>query len=207
MDHPTQLSYALANEPMGPYRSPLSTAGIENLRDGDFRKERGAFRIAIGNDGWSWPGLDPVGWAQQLIQQGIKGRALYGQISQLNVRAVRMAALVEQLPLADSRVTLSDQMDEIGIPRPQVHYVIDDYTLKGLQEARDRFAAIFRRSAARNSRRSSNSRAPATSWAPIAWEPTPGHRSPMPTAGAGIIRTCGSPDLASFQASARRIRR
>jgi choline dehydrogenase-like flavoprotein len=35
-------------------------------------------------------------------------------------------------------------MDEIGIPRPQVHYVIDDYTLKGLQEARDRFAAIFK---------------------------------------------------------------
>jgi choline dehydrogenase-like flavoprotein len=143
MDHPTQLSYALAPQPMGPYRSPLSTAGIEGLRDGSFRKERGAFRIEIGNDGWSWPGLDPVGWAQQLIQQGHKGRDLYGQIAQLNVRAIRMAALVEQLPVADSRVTLSDKMDEIGIPRPQVHFVISDYTKKGLKAARDQFAKIF----------------------------------------------------------------
>lgn len=143
MDHPTQLSYAMAPEPMGPYRSPLATAGIEDLRDGEFRKERGAFRIEIGNDGWSWPGLDPVGWAQQLIGEGVEGRDLYGQIAQLNVRAVRMAALVEQLPVADSRVTLSDKLDAIGIPRPEVHFVISDYTLKGLQEARDQFAKIF----------------------------------------------------------------
>lgn len=143
MDHPTQLSYALAPEPMGPYRSPLSTAGIEDLRDGDYRKERGAYRIELGNDGWSWPGLDPVGWAQQLIEQGVEGRDLYSQISELNVRAVRMAALVEQLPDPDSRVTLSDKMDAIGIPRPEVHYVISDYTLQGLKDARDQFAKIF----------------------------------------------------------------
>jgi choline dehydrogenase-like flavoprotein len=144
MDHPTQLTYAMAPEPMGPYRSPLATAGIEDLRDGEFRKERGAFRIEIGNDGWSWPGLDPVSWAQKLIQEGIEGRELYSQISQLNVRAVRMAALVEQLPLPESRVTLSNEMDAIGIPRPEVHFVISDYTLKGLQDARDRFAEIYK---------------------------------------------------------------
>ena len=143
MDHPSQLSYALAAEPMGPYRSPLSTAGIEDLRDGDFRKERGAFRIEIGNDGWSWPGLDPVAWAEKLIDDGLRGRELYGKISELNVRAIRVAALVEQLPAADSRVTLSDKMDEIGIPRPEVHYVVNDYTLRGLAAARDTFTKIF----------------------------------------------------------------
>jgi choline dehydrogenase-like flavoprotein len=55
MDHPAQLSWALAPTPVWPYRGPLSTSGIENLRDGQFRKERPAFRIEIGNDGWSWP--------------------------------------------------------------------------------------------------------------------------------------------------------
>ena len=40
MDHPTQLSWALAPTPVWPYRGPLSTSGIENLRDGRFRKER-----------------------------------------------------------------------------------------------------------------------------------------------------------------------
>ena len=40
MDHPVQLSWALAREPVWPYRGPLSTSGIENFRDGQFRKDR-----------------------------------------------------------------------------------------------------------------------------------------------------------------------
>lgn len=143
MDHPTQLSYALANDPMGPYRSPLSTAGIEQLRDGEERSSRSSFRIEIGNDGWSWPGKDPVSWSADLIDQGIWGTELYDQIAKLNVRAVRMAALCEQLPLADSRVTLSDKMDAIGLPRPQLNYVIDQYAKDGMAAARDQFTAIF----------------------------------------------------------------
>ena len=143
MDHPTQLTYGLAPEPVGPYRSPLSTAGIETLRDGDFRKEHGAFRIELGNDGWSWPGKDPVDWSGVLIKQGMEGRELYRQVMELNARALRTAALVEQLPDPNSRVTLSDQVDAIGIPRPEVHYVIDDYAKAGLAAARDQFAAIY----------------------------------------------------------------
>ena len=143
MDHPTQLTYALAADEMGPYRSPLATAGIEDLRDGSFREHRGAFRIEIGNDGWSWPGLDPIDFAASLIEQGARGRALYGQVIPLVVRAIRMAALVEQLPDPDSRVTLADQVDEIGIPRPQVNYIISDYTMLGLRAARDEFDRIY----------------------------------------------------------------
>jgi choline dehydrogenase-like flavoprotein len=143
MDHPTQLSYALAREPMGPYRSPLSTAGIEQLRDGPERRERSSFRIEIGNDGWSWPGLDPAGLAQQLIAEGLWGKALYDRIRQTSVRAVRLAALCEQLPDPESRVTLSDKQDPIGIPRPEVHFVIDDYARQGLAAAREQFTALF----------------------------------------------------------------
>jgi choline dehydrogenase-like flavoprotein len=143
MDHPTQLSYALAPNPMGPYRSPLATAGIEQLRDGADRAQRSAFRIEIGNDGWSWPGMDPVSWAQKLIEQGVWGKELYDQIAPLNSRAVRMAALCEQLPDPNSRVTVSDRLDAIGVPRPQVTFAIDDYARRGLQAARDQFGAIF----------------------------------------------------------------
>jgi glucose dehydrogenase len=143
MDHPTQLSYALANDPMGPYRAPLATAGIEQLRDGADRAQRSAFRIEIGNDGWSWPGMDPVSWAQNLIEQGVWGKDLYNQIAPLNLRAVRMAALCEQLPDPDSRVTASDRLDAIGIPRPQISYAIDDYARQGLRAARGQFDALF----------------------------------------------------------------
>lgn len=143
MDHPSQLSYALANDPMGPYRAPLSTAGIEQLRDGPDRTTRGAFRIEIGNDGWSWPGMDPVSWSMNLIEQGVWGVDLYDQIAKLNVRAVRLSALCEQLPVPDSRVTVSDQMDAIGLPRPELHYVIDQYAKDALVAARDQFTALF----------------------------------------------------------------
>lgn len=143
MDHPTQLSYALANDPMGPYRAPISTAGIEQLRDGPDRAQRSVFRIEIGNDDWSWPGMDPVSWSRNLIEQGVWGKDLYSRIAPLNLRAVRMAALCEQLPDPRSRVTLSDKKDAIGLPRPQLNFAIDDYARQGLQAARDQFAAIF----------------------------------------------------------------
>jgi len=78
-----------------------------------------------------------------LIKQGLEGRELYRQVMELNSRALRTSALVEQLPDPSSRVTLSEQVDAIGIPRPEVHYVIDDYAKAGLAAARNQFAAIY----------------------------------------------------------------
>jgi choline dehydrogenase-like flavoprotein len=143
MDHPTQLSYAQTIDPVGAYRAPLSTAGIEALRDGPFRSERGAFRIEIGNDGWSWPGLNPPGLAAKLIDEGVWGEELYTRVREESIRAVRLAALVEQLPDPASRVTLADDVDAIGIPRPRVNYVISDYTRRGLAAAREQLGQIF----------------------------------------------------------------
>src|SRR5262249_33979107 len=112
MDHPIQLSYALARDPVYPYRGPLSTSGIEQLRDGDFRRQRGAFRIEIGNDGWSWPGGDPISLVPALVQQGIRGRALRDRIVETAQRQVRFASLVEQPADPENRVTPAwEQLD------------------------------------------------------------------------------------------------
>ncbi|MDQ3654776.1 MAG: GMC family oxidoreductase, partial [Chloroflexota bacterium] len=110
---------------------------------GPFRAERGAFRIEIGNDGWSWPGFAPPGLAGRLIDEGVWGQDLYSQVREQSIRAVRMAALVEQLADPESRVTLSDQVDAIGIPRPRVNYVISDYTLRGIAAAKEQLGRIF----------------------------------------------------------------
>ena len=108
MDHPTQLSWALANDAVYPYRGPLATSGIENLRDGDFRKTRGAFRIEIGNDGWSWPTGAPISTAQDLANQGLRGSGLDNALAYQSARHIRLASLVEQPPDPDNRVTLDD---------------------------------------------------------------------------------------------------
>ena len=59
MDHPLYLAWALMPKPVWGYRGPLSTAGIEICRDGQFRRDRGAFRIEIGNEGWNFAIGDP----------------------------------------------------------------------------------------------------------------------------------------------------
>lgn len=132
MDHPTQLSWALANDAVYPYRGPLATSGIENLRDGAFRKERGAFRIEIGNDGWSWPTGAPISTGQALGQQGLRGEGLDNALRYQAERHIRMASLVEQPPDPENRVTLDPtEKDFYGVPVPRIAYRLDDYTKAG----------------------------------------------------------------------------
>jgi choline dehydrogenase-like flavoprotein len=146
MDHPTQLSWALAKDAVFPYRGPLATSGIENLRDGAFRKERGAFRIEIGNDGWSWPASAPVTTAQQLALKGLRGAALDKALFDQAARHIRLASLVEQQPLSENRVTLDpDEKDMYGVPLPRIAYRLDDYAKAGLAAAARAHDEIFTR--------------------------------------------------------------
>ena len=144
MDHPSKLSWAEAPEPVWPYRGPLSTAGIENLRDGDFRKDRAAFRIEIGNDGHSWPTGAPQSTAEDLVKQGLRGDALNAAIRAATARQIRLASLVEQTPDAENRVTLDpDKRDANGMPLPRIHYDFSDYTRKGLDAAQEAHDEVF----------------------------------------------------------------
>jgi len=43
MDHPLYLAWALMPQPVFGYRGPLATSGIENLRDGKFRRSMPRF--------------------------------------------------------------------------------------------------------------------------------------------------------------------
>ena len=146
MDHPTQLSWALSKDPLWPYRGPLSTSGIENLRDGSFRRRRPAFRIEIGNDGWSWPTGAPITTASDLANLGMTGKALDAELLRVTSRHIRLASLVEQMPDPANRITLDpDETDMYGVPRPRIAYRLDDFTRTGLAAARRAHADIFDR--------------------------------------------------------------
>ncbi|MFX0543290.1 GMC family oxidoreductase [Roseovarius sp. S4756] len=144
MDHPSKLSWATTSEPVFPFRGPLSTSGIENLRDGDFRKERAAFRIEIANDGHSWPTGAPESTANDLAMSGLRGAELDAAIKDATSRQIRISSLVEQSPEAENRVTLDpDKRDAHGVPLPRIHYDYSDYTLAGLAAAQDAHDEIF----------------------------------------------------------------
>jgi choline dehydrogenase-like flavoprotein len=157
MDHPLYLAWALMPEgqPVWGYRGPLSTAGIEVCRDGDFRKNHGAFRIEIGNEGWNFPIGDPDTTTIDFVnglnfsQLNPEKKALFGPdlVAALNTnltRQFRLGFLVEQSPDATNSVTLSDQYkDGLGLPRPQINYNLSNYTKQGLAAAEKTATAIF----------------------------------------------------------------
>ena len=144
MDHPIQLSWALAAEPVWPYRGPLSTSGIESPRAGLWRATRPAFRIQVSNDGWSWPTGAPASTVRTLLLRGLRGEVFERALADHSARELQLAMLTEQLPLPENRIAPDfDRRDSLGLPRPRITYKLDDYTLRGLEEGRRVHDEIF----------------------------------------------------------------
>ena len=155
MDHPTFLAWGLTPSAIYGYRGPLSTAGIENLRDGGFRVNRAAWRVEIGNEGWNWPTGDPFTSTSDFIygtnvsglnpsRERYLGSKFLAKVNAVLTRQFRMAFLVEQLPIQDNRVLVSpDYRDNLGIPRPRIRYSMDDYVGKGFQTAMEAAGRIM----------------------------------------------------------------
>ena len=155
MDHNTQLSWALMppGQPVYPYRGPLSTSGIEELRDGSFRAKRGAFRIEIGNDGWNWPTAAPYSTVKFFsMKKGMYGEQLKNAVADDCNRHFRLAALVEPMPTSSNNVRVTyDYRDGLGLPRPLISYGLQQYERDGLQVARNTALAIFNKLGATDS--------------------------------------------------------
>jgi glucose dehydrogenase len=162
MDHPLYLSWALMRDRVWGYRGPLTTSGIETLRDGAFRSERAAWRVEIGNEGWNFSIGDP--WTttgdfingtnnSQLNPQTntLFGDALVHQLNDVFPRQWRMGFLVEQTPEPGNRITLSGgYTDGLGLPRPVIHYDLSEYTKAGFVYAEIFARQVYQRLDARN---------------------------------------------------------
>jgi glucose dehydrogenase len=156
MDHPMLVSWGLMPEPVGAYRGPLATSGIEVFRDGAFRQTRSAFRVEIGNTGWNFPIGDPDTTTLDLIRgtntsglnpshEALAGSALTLRLANLLSRQFHLSFELEQSPQETNRVTLSDQCDGLGLPRPAIVYDLCAYTRAGFVHAADLSARIHAR--------------------------------------------------------------
>lgn len=125
----------LTRDPVLPYRGPQQTSGIEQMRDGPFRKDRAAVGTSFMNSGWSG-NSDATTLAKALIAQGLKGSRLIGALNERIARHLRLNASAETLPRRENRVDLDPALrDSAGIPRPRVTFALDGYTTQGLAEA------------------------------------------------------------------------
>lgn len=132
MDHNVKISYATLPQPMYLFRGPLSTSGCESLRDGVFRKHRAAFRLELQNTGTSWATGSPFSNVIDLVGQGLAGRKLREKLAwEVNCQ-IEINGLLEPEPSYENCIIPSKTlMDPLGIPRPQIHYQIDNYTKEG----------------------------------------------------------------------------
>ncbi|MDJ0616466.1 MAG: GMC family oxidoreductase [Calothrix sp. MO_192.B10] len=147
MDHPELLTWGRATQPLWPFRGPLSTSGIEDLRGGSFRRIHAPFRMEMGNDGWSWPAGAPSSDVVNLVDNGnLYGHRLRQRLHNDVSQQFRFGILVEQLPEYDNRVTLDPAyLDALGNFRPVIHYNLSPYTRAGFAKARQVSQQIFQR--------------------------------------------------------------
>src|ERR1039458_7050315 len=172
MDHPQYLSWGLLPDPIFPYRGPLVTSAISELCDGPFRSQRAAFRVSLGNEGWTAVvgggapfGADPNVTTLDIVNgmnfSGVNisnttklgadklalfGSALTNTLGNLLSRQFRIAFPIEQNPDPDNRVKLSlSAVDRLNLPRPEIHYDISDYTKQGFAAAYQLKNLIFRK--------------------------------------------------------------
>lgn len=159
MDHPQGYGVGISNEPLYPFRGPPTTSGIDVFRDGDFRKERAAFRISIGNDGWGrWklantypPGTDKM--EALLIDNMLDANFLLGEdlrkaVEEKIIRLFRFSYSTEMLPIATNRVELGNfaPNDRSPLPRPKLNFETDDassYNLKAFNYAGEVLRKLF----------------------------------------------------------------
>jgi choline dehydrogenase-like flavoprotein len=144
MDHPYVLSWALMPENIGAYRGPSSTSGIEILRDGNFRRDRAAFRMEVVNWGWDFVTDSPFSDVETAVDRGRFGSDLRSEIAGTVPRQFHLGFLYEQLPHPGNQVFVKNgYVDALGIPRPCIKYDVDDYVRKGMAASRELWNQLF----------------------------------------------------------------
>ncbi|MEU7133532.1 GMC family oxidoreductase [Streptomyces sp. NPDC046261] len=155
MDHPTLLTWGLLDHPVGPFRGPGSTSGLENFRAGPARRTRAPFRIEIANWGWSWPTGSPGSDVARLLGIGgdsdqPRGKGLFGPrlreaLGRDLGRQFSLQFAMEQDAESRNRVTVDPRVrDRLGNPRPVITYDLSDRVKRGMAAAKAVSDQIFR---------------------------------------------------------------
>jgi choline dehydrogenase-like flavoprotein len=139
MDHPGYKVEFSMPEPVYIGRGPVEVCSVMNLRDGSFRKEYGSIKIGVWN---SVPPLEDV--MSQVLKREVAGKELKEVLRSYISRRATLTSFHEQLPEPENRVSLSSLKDPLGIPRPEIHYGIGEYSLKSIEHTRGVFDKILK---------------------------------------------------------------
>ncbi|GAB2905766.1 GMC family oxidoreductase [Paralcaligenes sp. KSB-10] len=136
MDHPSTSITFDADEELWLGRGPQSPNSINTMRDGAFRSEYSAYRLDFTNIS------RVLGATQALIDAGVYGIELEKRLRHSAAFEMSLKNVLEVLPHPENRITISAEKDAMGIPKPEAHYSIDNYTRKGAEVSGKDFARI-----------------------------------------------------------------
>jgi glucose dehydrogenase len=145
MDHLQGAVVCIAPEPVYPFRGPPTTSGIDQFRDGEFRRHHSAFRLSLGNDGWG-RGATPADILKQLVDTDrLHGKQLVREVHDRFTRMIRFSYSTEMLPDPNNRIKLATggQQDEFHLPRPEIEFSLPEYNRRAFDRARDVCRTIF----------------------------------------------------------------
>jgi len=147
MDHPYLLTWALMRKNGGVGRGPLVTSGICNLRNGSFRSKHAAFAVDIHNDGWGWVNGSPVSKLMTAVDDRNKyGRVLRQDLVNQISRELLLATMVEMPPERTNCVTVDPAYpDALGNLRPKIKLDVPEYSMAGIEYARNLSRLVFQR--------------------------------------------------------------
>jgi choline dehydrogenase-like flavoprotein len=136
MDHPSTSLTFDAEEELWLGRGPQSPSSINSMRDGAFRSRHAPYRLDFTN-------ISRVdGATRSLIGEGVYGVELEKRLRHSAAHELNVKNVLEVLPDRDRRITLSAEKDSMGIPKPQAHYSVDEYTRKGHERSKEDFRRI-----------------------------------------------------------------
>ena len=141
MDHPGTGVHFYADERLWPGRGPQEMTSLIGFRDGQFRSQYAGKKLHLSN-------ISPVARAtREVLGQNLEHDilTLNGRIRDRAARAVEFNSFHELLPRPENRIRPStSEKDEIGIPRPEITYSIDDYVKKSAAHTREVYGEIAR---------------------------------------------------------------
>jgi len=136
MDHPSTSLTFDADEDVWLGRGPQSPSSINTMRDGPFRSEHSPYRLDFTN-------ISRVdGATKSLIAAGVYGSELGKRLRFSAAREMNVKNVLEVLPDPAHRIALSSEKDAMGIPKPEAHYAIADYTRRGHERSQQDFRRI-----------------------------------------------------------------
>ena len=117
-DHKHTTMEVLLRRPAGAgMGASLSTGASQAFRDGAFRSRRGSAFVVVNN-----PGIDLSEVLAQALKDGKTGKKARAYAVDRWRRTLALDVCVEELPLAERRVTLSPDKDSFGVPKVRVAY-------------------------------------------------------------------------------------